>query len=154
MDSDIQYLDLQQTLEGVISLNRKLFEQSGITLTSNLAPLPLIYGNKDQLEQVFMNLSLNAQAATARGGKLEISAGVENQQIVIQFTDTGCGIPADKLNKIFDPFFSTKPNGTGLGLFVSYGIIANHQGTIEVKSEVNAGTTFTIHLPVDTQPSS
>jgi signal transduction histidine kinase len=153
-ESDIQFLDLRRTLEGVINLNRKLFEQSGITLSSDLNPLPAIYGNKDQLEQVFMNIILNAQAATQKGGKLEIRAGVEAGFIVIQFADTGCGIPADKINNIFDPFYSTKPNGTGLGLFVSYGIIQNHHGIIEVESKVNAGTTFSIRLPIDKQPDA
>jgi signal transduction histidine kinase len=81
------------------------------------------------------------------GGTLKIQAKKENGEIVAQFTDTGCGIPPDRINKIFDPFFSTKPNGTGLGLFVSYGIIQSHHGTIEVKSKVNKGTTFTIRLP-------
>ncbi len=153
-ESDVQFLDLRRTLEGVTNLNRKLFEQSGITLTSNLDTLPPIYGNKDQLEQVFMNIILNAQAATQKGGKLEIRARVEGSFIVIQFKDTGCGIPADKINNIFDPFYSTKPNGTGLGLFVSYGIIQNHHGMIEVESKVNRGTTFVIRLPIDKQPDT
>ena len=60
------------------------------------------------------------------------------------------GVPQDQINNIFDPFFSTKENGTGLGLFVSYGIVQNHQGRIEVESEIGVGTTFTIHLPSDT----
>jgi two-component system, NtrC family, sensor kinase len=153
-ESGIQFLDLRRTLEGVINLNRKLFEQSGITLLSNLDQLPLIYGNKDQLEQVFMNIILNAQAATKIGGKLEIRARVEGSSIIIEFADTGCGIPADKINNIFDPFYSTKPNGTGLGLFVSYGIIQNHHGVIEVESKLNVGTTFIIQLPIDKQPES
>jgi signal transduction histidine kinase len=148
-ESDIQFLDLRRTLEGVINLNRKLFEQSGIVLNSTLDALPLIYGNKDQLEQVFMNIMLNAQAATQKSGKLDIRARTEGNFIVIDFIDTGCGIPPDKINNIFDPFYSTKPNGTGLGLFVSYGIIQNHHGMIEVESKVDVGTTFTIRLPID-----
>jgi len=153
-EAGIQFLDLRRTLEGVINLNRKLFEQSGITLSSNVDPLPSIYGNKDQLEQVFMNIILNAQAATQKGGKLEIRARVEGGYIVIQFSDTGCGIPPDTINNIFDPFYSTKPNGTGLGLFVSYGIIQNHHGMIEVESKVDVGTTFIIRLPIDKQPET
>lgn len=153
-ESGVQFLDLRRALEGIINLNRKLFEQSGISLVADLSPLPSIYGNKDQLEQVFMNIILNAQAATEKGGKLEIRARVEGSYIVIQFIDTGCGIPADKINNIFDPFYSTKPNGTGLGLFVSYGIIQNHHGMIEVDSKVNVGTTFTIRLPIDKQPEN
>lgn len=147
--SDAAFIDLKRTLEGVINLNRKLFEQKGIEIVSNIASLPPFYGSKDQLEQVFMNLTLNAQAAMEPGGRLEIKAFVLDDQIVVQFIDNGHGILPEQINKIFDPFFSTKENGTGLGLFVSYGIIQNHQGIIEVDSEVNAGTTFTIRLPVD-----
>jgi signal transduction histidine kinase len=95
-----------------------------------------------------MNLTLNAKAAMNAGGKLHIHTWADKDEIVTQFIDSGCGIPENQLNKVFDPFFSTKPNGTGLGLFVSYGIIQGHHGTIEVKSKVNKGTTFTIRLPI------
>jgi two-component system, NtrC family, sensor kinase len=146
--SDLQLIDIGQIIEGVISLNKKFFQKEEMEILSNLdTPLP-VYGNKDQLEQVFMNLALNAKAAMETGGTLKIQAKKENGEIVAQFTDTGCGIPPDRINKIFDPFFSTKPNGTGLGLFVSYGIIQSHHGSIEVKSKVNKGTTFTIRLPM------
>lgn len=148
-DAEVDFVDLKRTLEGVISLNRKLFEQRGLHLVANLTPLPPFYGSKDQLEQVFMNLSLNAQAAMDKGGKLEISTKVTDKHIVVRFADTGHGIAPDQINRIFDPFFSTKESGTGLGLFVSYGIIQNHHGSIEVESRVNTGTTFTIKLPVD-----
>ena len=95
-----------------------------------------------------MNLMLNALAAMDRGGILYVNGIADKNEIVTYFTDNGCGIPVEEINKIFDPFFSTKPNGTGLGLFVSYGIIQNHHGSIEVESKVNVGTTFTIRLPV------
>jgi signal transduction histidine kinase len=98
-----------------------------------------------------MNLALNAQAAMENGGRLRIRARTEGDQVVIEFADTGCGIPADAIDKIFDPFYSTKPNGTGLGLYVSHGIIEGHQGTIEVKSTVERGTTFTIRLPIHSE---
>lgn len=152
-DADVQYLDVRRTLEGVINLNQKLFEQNGMSIKAKLTTLPPIFGSKDQLEQVFMNMVLNAQAALKRGGKLKILAWAEIDRIMIQFADNGCGIEADRINKIFDPFYSTKPNGTGLGLFVSYGIIQNHQGTIEVESKVNVGTTFTISLPITPNPA-
>ena len=84
-----------------------------------------------------------------KGGQLRISAEVIDHTIVVRFADTGHGIPADQINNIFDPFYSTKENGTGLGLFVSYGIIQNHHGDIEVESNVGKGTVFTIKLPVD-----
>jgi signal transduction histidine kinase len=147
-NGELQLLDVSQLIENVISLNRKFFEKEGMNIAADLAPTLTILGNKDQLEQVFMNLTLNAKAAMHSGGSLLISTHTANKEAIIDFTDTGSGIPGDQINKIFDPFFSTKPNGTGLGLFVSYGIIQGHHGTIEVQSKVGHGTTFTIHLPV------
>ena len=111
-----------------------------------------MYGSKDQLEAVFMNLALNAEAAMEDGGTLTINAKHQGNEVVIDFIDTGCGIEPDKIERIFDPFFSTKPNGTGLGLFLSYGIIEGHHGTITVKSKVGHGANFTIRLPIH-QPS-
>lgn len=145
---EIQLIDVSSIVDGVISLNRKFFQKENLTLSSQLAPNLMMYGSKDQLEQVFMNMILNAKAAMKPGGVLSIESSQENSDIVIRFRDTGCGIPPEYLNKIFDPFFSTKPNGTGLGLFVSYGIVQSHHGSIEVQSVVNEGTTFTIRLPL------
>ncbi len=147
----VRFLDLRKTLETVINLNLRLFEQDGFLIKSEITDLPPIYGSKDQLEQVFMNLALNAHAAMEHG-TLTIRAWAARDEVVIQFQDTGSGIPPEQINNIFDPFFSTKPNGTGLGLFVSYSIIQNHHGTITVESTVNAGTTFTVRLPIDAQP--
>jgi signal transduction histidine kinase len=145
---DLQEIDIKRTLEGVIQLNHKYFEHERLKIVTDLPPLPTIYGSKDQLEQVFMNLTLNAKAAMKSGGKLQISARQQDNDIIIQFSDNGSGISEELINNIFDPFFSTKPNGTGLGLFVSYGIIQNHHGSIEVESQLNKGTTFTIKLPI------
>ena len=150
-DGELQLLDVSELVESVISLNRKFFEKEEMRIAADLVPSLAILGNKDQLEQVFMNLTLNAKAAMNSGGSLLISTRIANKEAIIDFTDTGSGIPADQINKIFDPFFSTKPNGTGLGLFVSYGIVQGHHGTIEVESKVGHGTTFTIHLPLHTQ---
>jgi signal transduction histidine kinase len=147
-DSDVQLLDISRVIEGVVTLNRKFLERERVTVLTDLPPLPPVYGSKDQLEQVFMNLALNAQAAMEGGGTLMIQTRVAGNEIVAEFSDTGCGIPPDKIDKIFDPFYSTKPNGTGLGLFVSYGIIRGHHGTIEVESQVNQGSTFTVRLPI------
>lgn len=145
---DVQLIDVNTVIEGVINLNRKFFEKERMRIAADLTPGLPIYGSKDQLEQVFMNLTLNAKAAMQPGGILRISSELHNDEIIIKFSDNGCGIPAEQLNKIFDPFFSTKANGTGLGLFVSYGIIEGHHGTIEVQSEINRGTIFTIRLPL------
>lgn len=148
-DFEMELIDVSKTIETVVSLNRKFFEKEGMSIKLNTpTPLP-VFGNKDQLEQVFMNMVLNAQAAMDRGGILTINGWVEKGEIFIQFSDSGCGIPEEQINKIFDPFFSTKPNGTGLGLFVSYGIIQSHNGSINVESIVNKGTTFTVQLPAE-----
>ncbi|NWG17420.1 MAG: response regulator [Chloroflexi bacterium] len=149
--SELELLDIGRVLEGIIRLNRKLFEKEGITIVPQLSPVPAIYGSKDQLEQVFMNMMINAQAAMGRGGKLHVRVWLDQNDIVIEFADDGHGIAPDQMDRIFDPFFSTKPTGTGLGLFVSYGIIQGHHGTIQVKSEVGVGTTFTIRLPVQSE---
>jgi signal transduction histidine kinase/FixJ family two-component response regulator len=145
--SDMQALNLKPIIESVVSLNRKLFDQSGLALHLNIEPDLRVYGNKDQLEQVVMNLILNAHDAMKRGNEMQIGGQRINNEVILTFGDQGSGIPQDVIDKVFDPFFSTKPNGTGLGLFVTFGIIQNHQGTIDVQSEVGKGTTFTIKLP-------
>jgi signal transduction histidine kinase len=149
---EMELVDIGKIIETVVSLNRKFFEKEGMQIKLNIPTDLPTYGNKDQLEQVFMNLVLNAQAAMQRSGVLEISGWINKGEIITQFADNGCGIPPEQINKIFDPFFSTKVNGTGLGLFVSYGIIQSHNGIIEVDSKLNTGTTFTIRLPSD-QPA-
>jgi signal transduction histidine kinase len=148
----MELVDIGKIIETVVSLNRKFFEKEGMQIKLNIPTELPTYCNKDQLEQVFMNLVLNAQAAMERGGVLEVKGWINKGEIITQFIDSGCGIPPEQMNKIFDPFFSTKVNGTGLGLFVSYGIIQSHNGIIEVDSKVNVGTTFTIRLPSE-QPA-
>jgi len=111
--------------------------------------LPKVRGNQNQLQEVLLNLILNAcQAMGEQGGKLRVAAATRGEQIALWVTDTGPGIPHAKLSKIFDPFYTTKQNGTGLGLFVSQRIVRAHGGSIEVQSTEGQGTTFTITLPV------
>jgi len=114
--------------------------------------LPLIAGNTSQLQQVFTNLILNAIQAMPDGGKLTLLEKIpENKEnIEISFADTGAGISKENLNKIFEPFFTTKKvgQGTGLGLSVSYGIVKEHGGNIEVESTEGQGTIFTVILPL------
>ena len=113
--------------------------------------LPELFIDSNQLEQVLVNMFLNAGQAMRGEGVLQIASGVDGDQgwAWVKIADNGCGIDENNLSKIFDPFFSTKENkGTGLGLSVSYGIIEEHGGRIEVQSEVGLGTTFTIKLPV------
>jgi signal transduction histidine kinase len=111
------------------------------------ADIPDIVCDGDQLSQVFVNLTLNAVDAMPDGGTLSVSSALMNGSIVIRFADTGSGIPASDLPKIFDPFYTTKEKGTGLGLAVSYSIIKKMNGVITVDSEIGKGTTFTITIP-------
>ena len=122
-----------------------------IQLVEALAePLPQVLGDKNQLEQVLINLSLNACEAMPNGGTLMLATSSADGHVVIEVADTGGGIKREHLDKVFEPFFTTKPvgKGTGLGLSVSYGIVQQHGGTLEVESQERKGTTFKITLPV------
>jgi two-component system NtrC family sensor kinase len=118
-----------------------------------LNPAPCITADPDQLQQVFINLILNALQAMPEGGVLKLRTYEDNQELKIEVQDSGCGIPPENMSRIFTPFFSTKQEikGVGLGLAVSYGIIQRHRGRIEVKSKTDEGTTFTICLPLSQQ---
>jgi len=126
------------------------------TVIKNLRPLPHIHCNPGQLNQVFMNLLVNAAQAIPERGEIRIDTEATEDKIVIRISDTGSGIPEENMSKLFDPFFTTKPvgKGTGLGLSISYGIIQKHKGTIEVASRLGEGTTFTIQLPIVNGDSS
>jgi len=150
---DLNFVEIGPVVESIIDLNRKLLEQSKIRIETDLPKLPPVYGSKDQLEQVFMNLTINAQAAMPKGGRIFIGAHQEDEEIVVEFEDSGVGIAPEHIDRVFDPFFSTKPDGTGLGLFVTYGIIGSHNGTINVASERGGGTRFTIRLPLHNNAS-
>ena len=121
--------------------------------------LPVITGDMANLSKVFIILVLNARDAMPKGGVLTISTKICNKKeilpeksgcIEIMFQDTGCGISKENIRKIFDPFFTTKEAGagTGLGLALSYGIIRDHGGIINVESEVDKGTEFAVYLPI------
>jgi signal transduction histidine kinase len=109
--------------------------------------LPLIHGVQNQLKQVFINIVKNGIESMPNGGDFIIKVKlIEDKRILISFTDHGVGIPENIIRKLGDPFYSTKENGTGLGLMVSYKIIENHQGVVDIKSDVGKGTTFDITL--------
>jgi signal transduction histidine kinase len=99
---------------------------------------------------VFLNLFMNARDAMPSGGMLEVRTGAYNGSVAVEVTDTGSGIPAENLHRIFDPFFTTKATGrgTGLGLSVSYGIIKEHAGKVDVRSTPGKGTSFRLEFPV------
>src|SRR5919204_1528605 len=147
---------LVQEAEGLVT---KRLRERGVQIVNELEPeLPKVQASADQLKQVLLNLLLNAADSMPAGGTITVSTqagaggrtqGVGRDAFQIQVRDTGQGIPDDMLAQIFEPFFSTKPGkGTGLGLWVSQGIVQNHGGTMRVRSRVGRGTTFTITLPV------
>jgi signal transduction histidine kinase len=144
-------LDINEVLE--TSLRLASFDKSFQNLKQNKIyglNLPKVYADYDQLQQVFLNLFLNARDAMPHGGLLEIKTSEEENEIKIEISDTGVGIKENDLKKIFDPFFTTKTtgNGTGLGLAVCYGIITANGGRIEVSSAELDGSSFVIFLPV------
>lgn len=118
-----------------------------VTLTTNQEEI-LILCDENRLKQVFLNLFKNSLEAMPSGGKLSIHIEKDNSHVLIIVADTGVGIPQAQLNKIGEPFYTTKETGTGLGLMISFKIIESHQGKIEIESEQNRGTTFTISLPI------
>jgi signal transduction histidine kinase len=143
--------DIHTLLEQVLVLSRKQCQDQGVEveleIVDDLPRVPLV---PDQMQQVFLNLMLNALDATTAGGRIEIHTVRTHQPdgLSIQFTDDGTGISPNVLPHIFDPFYSTKPDGLGLGLFISQDIVRQHGGCIEVASQLGAGTRFAVWLPV------
>ena len=150
---------VNRVLEECVSLvdNQVLFHN--IKIVQHLSPnLPQVFMDPSQVQQVFMNMILNAADAMPDGGQLTLTTRhvpVE-QAVEVEFTDTGHGIKEEDLDRIFSPFFTTKEvgHGTGLGLAISYGIIKEHKGTITVESEEGRGATFTVSLPVSGEPET
>lgn len=144
---------INNIIENVLKLSEYTVKQKGIALVKELqAGVPDLMVDSNKLEQVFLNLIINAVQAMESGGALKIRTRHKNGWCYISVTDTGSGIPGDIMNKIFDPFFTTKGigEGTGLGLTVSKAIIEQHKGSIEVDASVS-GTTFIVRLPVAAQ---
>lgn len=153
---ELRPVDVNDVVEETLMLVGKQISKGGIHVLTALDPtLPPVLGDATALGQVLMNLVLNSRDAMPNGGTLRIETSrVQGQpgSIRLAVSDTGCGIPPEVLGKISEPFFTTKPEGTGLGLSVSYKIVREHGGTVEVRSEPGHGTTFTIVLPRSSSP--
>jgi signal transduction histidine kinase/CheY-like chemotaxis protein len=147
----MEKVDITRVIANTTALIKHYFQKSGIELVTNIQFVTAsIYGNADQLEQVFLNMMLNARDAMQEKGKLTVSAFLQDDWVIVKFSDSGKGIAPEIMDKLFEPFTSTKgENGSGLGLFVSFEIVRNHNGIIEVESELEKGTTFTIKLPTN-----
>ena len=145
-------IDLHQVIDSILLLNKYDFKSRGISVVLEYADqLPQILAVSDQIKQILLNLLSNAtDACHAPGATITISTWREDDQVALQITDTGIGIKPENMVRIFEPFYTTKPEvkGTGLGLPVVYGIVKYHQGTIHVVSEPGEGTQFTLRLPI------
>lgn len=144
-------VEIQSVLERILLLVRGDLTRQNIALHGGIAPdLPPVYGRGDQLMQVFLNLVLNAIDAMPEGGDLcvEATSDPDSQSVNVHIRDTGIGIATNAYQRIFDPFYTTKAHGTGLGLAVCHQIVADHNGTIEVQSTPKQGSSFTVRLPV------
>ncbi len=143
--------DLNHLLNDTLQLLEPQLRKTNVEIVKEYADsLPAITGSGGKLQQVFTNLILNARDAMFGGGQITLKTFVgEDDQVIVEVSDTGEGIPADNLTKIFDPFFTTKGvgNGTGLGLAVTYGIVQEHAGSIEARSDNGDGTTFRVTFP-------
>jgi signal transduction histidine kinase len=143
--------DLNNVVEQALNIVENELRLQHIRLTRHLSKeLPEVLMDANQMEQVFVNLLINAAEAIGEFGKIDVRSrlAADGDHLILDISDTGSGIPHDILGKIFEPFFSTKSKGTGLGLSVSYGIVQNHKGTLRVSSRPGKGTRFTISLPV------
>jgi PAS domain S-box-containing protein len=148
--SEIRPLDLNKVLDESLRLSWNELKYKA-EVRKDYAALPPVNGYGQRLEQVFVNLLVNAGQAIEKKGTVSISTEIEGSEAVVKIRDTGRGIPADQMGKIFEPFFTTKSvgAGTGLGLHVAYKIVTAHRGRIEVNSEVGKGTTFTVRIPLE-----
>jgi two-component system NtrC family sensor kinase len=144
-------VDLNAIITDVFSLLEHQFTVGSIKVRRELSSsAATVLGIEHQLQQVFLNLFLNARDAMPRGGWLSVSTRVEGDRVVAEIADTGSGIPSEQIARIYDPFFTTKSiaRGTGLGLSITYGIVREHDGTIDCDSAVGQGTRFTLALPL------
>jgi len=148
------FVQINELIERTSQLLENQASFQNIKIIKELDPaLPPIRLDKNKIQQVFWNLMLNACDAMPKGGQLVISSQLseDHRFIEVRFIDSGVGIPKENLPKLFDPFFTTKTSGTGLGLAVTYGIIEQHEGKIDVQSEVGVGTVFTLSFPLEDQ---
>lgn len=166
---EMRFADLNAVILDVARFIERSAHLHNTAMTIDLDPdLPQVWIDEDQIKQVIMNILVNAQHATESGGSIAIRSrrhptplspepgAAPIDMIEVSVVDTGCGIPDDDLQRIFDPFFTSKDvgKGTGLGLSVSHGIVKAHGGTIRVESAVGRGSTFRVYLPIAAPPDA
>lgn len=153
MPIEYKSIDMNDVLESVINLIRHKLELQNIQLIKNTSPgIIMVKGDANRLQQTLLNLIFNAIEAMPEGGQLDIVSKVNKikKEVQVDIQDTGCGIPEEHLDHIYDPFFTTKQEGegTGLGLSIVYGVVTNHGGKVRVKSIKDEGTTFSLIFPL------
>ncbi|RJR15121.1 MAG: sensor histidine kinase [Nitrospiraceae bacterium] len=143
-------VNINEVISEVIILTKPKMDRSGISIVGKYLPgLPDITGNNDALKQVFLNIMLNAvQAMDGRGGNLMVETSTGNGIVQVIISDTGIGIPEENLKKVYDPFFTTKKEGTGMGLALTHNIVSDHSGRIDISSTPGKGTTVKVEFPV------
>jgi two-component system NtrC family sensor kinase len=144
-------VNINALIDNIILLVRNQALFRNITIEKQLTDhIPEVEADPDQIQQVFVNIVLNAAEAMTKAGKLTVVSKLspDGRFVTVNFADTGPGIPEPERGSIFDPFYTSKEQGTGLGLSISYGIVEQHGGTITVESIVGKGSTFTVQLPV------
>jgi two-component system NtrC family sensor kinase len=154
--TEYQDLDVNRLLQDSLSLLEHQFTRGGIRISRSLdSTIPSVFGSSGKLQQVFVNLFLNARDAMPAGGELRVHTSMNESMVIVDIEDTGVGISEEDIKRIYDPFFTTKgtARGTGLGLAISYGIIQEHGGRILVDSEPGKGTRFRLKLPTRQLPS-
>jgi signal transduction histidine kinase len=150
VEEELKPTNINEIMGEVVTLARGEIQDRNIVLRTEIEPaLPVVRGSRDKLKQVLLNLISNALDAMPNGGVLALLASRENGTVRLTVKDTGIGISRENINRIFDAFFTTKGkvSGVGLGLSVSYGIVSQHRGSIEVQSAIGEGSTFTVVLP-------
>jgi signal transduction histidine kinase len=150
-EAEFKEADLNAGLQSTLEILRREFKDRGVRLETCLEPLPPVLCHPGKVNQVFLNVLANAVQACRPGDSVRVRSRPEpGRGVVVEVEDTGCGIPPEHRPRLFEPFFTTKPigQGTGLGLAVSFGIVRDHGGSIEVDSEVGRGSTFRIRLPL------
>jgi len=149
-EDKIQSTDINKGLDSTLNVVNNEIKYKAV-VERNFGDIPTVRGYPQQLNQVFMNILVNAAQAIEKQGVIKIATFVQNGEVVVTISDNGCGIETKNLNKIFDPFFTTKDvgRGTGLGMNIAYNIVQKHDGRIEVESEIGVGTTFKICIPAE-----
>ena len=153
-EGQFRLASIEEAIEDTLALIEHSFQSEGVKILRHYGKIPPIRMDVGEIQRVILNMAMNSKHAMPQGGVIAMSTELEDDYVKIDFSDTGVGIPKEDLARIFEPFFTTKGSrgsgqtpGTGLGLSVTYAIVERHGGRIDVESEVERGTTFTIRLP-------